>query len=181
MRALGPGSVSSFLKIVVEVIYAALCVGAACLLVAALATLVLQPFVGGLIKADLQAVRSAYPNGQPLRPSAAALALLAMAAYAGGLVVVFNRLRRVFATLTLGDPFQPENVTRLRVIGLALIALELLGALLKVALGLRRSWTRSAGRLSLNLTAWFAILVVFVLAEVFREGARLRRDAELTI
>jgi len=25
------------------------------------------------------------------------------------------------------------------------------------------------------------VLVVFVLAEVFREGARLRRDAELTI
>jgi hypothetical protein len=34
---------------------------------------------------------------------------------------------------------------------------------------------------SLNLTAWFAVLVIVVLAEVFREGARLRRDAELTI
>ena len=34
---------------------------------------------------------------------------------------------------------------------------------------------------SLNLTAWFSVLVVFVLAEVFREGARLRREAELTI
>jgi len=32
-----------------------------------------------------------------------------------------------------------------------------------------------------SLTAWFAVLVVFVLAEVFREGARLRREAELTI
>jgi hypothetical protein len=32
-----------------------------------------------------------------------------------------------------------------------------------------------------NPTAWFAVLVVFVLAEVFREGARLRREAELTI
>ena len=30
-------------------------------------------------------------------------------------------------------------------------------------------------------TAWFSVLVVFVLAEVFREGARLRREAELTI
>ena len=180
MRALGPGSVSSFLKIVVEVIYAALCVGAASLLVAALATLVLQPFVGGLIKADLQTVRSVYPHGQALRPPAVAVALLAMASYAAGLVVVFNRLRRVFATLTIGDPFQPENVTRLRVIGLALIVLELLGALLKMALAFAFPG-RAAPGLSLNLTAWFAILVVFVLAEVFREGARLRRDAELTI
>ena len=39
--------------------------------------------------------------------------------------------------------------------------------------------TQLAG--GLNLTTWFAVLVVFVLAEVFREGARLRREAELTI
>ncbi len=32
-----------------------------------------------------------------------------------------------------------------------------------------------------NLTTWFAVLVILVLAEVFREGARLRREAELTI
>ena len=81
--------------------------------------------------------------------------------------MVFNRLRRVFATLTLGDPFHPDNVTRLRVIGLALIALELLGALLKMALAFAFPG-RAAMGLSLNLTAWFAILVVFVLAEVFR-------------
>jgi hypothetical protein len=33
----------------------------------------------------------------------------------------------------------------------------------------------------ISLTTWFAVLVIFVLAEVFREGARLRGDAELTI
>jgi channel protein (hemolysin III family) len=36
-------------------------------------------------------------------------------------------------------------------------------------------------RPNLSLTAWFSILVVVVLAEVFREGARLRRESELTI
>ncbi len=30
-------------------------------------------------------------------------------------------------------------------------------------------------------TAWFSVLVVFVLAEVFREGARLAAKPELTI
>jgi hypothetical protein len=34
---------------------------------------------------------------------------------------------------------------------------------------------------NLDFTSWFAIAVLFVLAEVFREGARLRREAELTI
>jgi hypothetical protein len=39
---------------------------------------------------------------------------------------------------------------------------------------------RSAGAWP-ELTPWFSVVVVFVLAEVFREGARLRREAELTI
>ena len=179
MRALGPGSVSSFLKIVVEVIYVGLCIGAAALLIGALTTLVLQPFTGLVVNLDLSAL-SAEVARQPLRPMPVSLALLTLSAYAGGLVVVFNRLRRVFATLTLGDPFHPHNVTRLRIIGLALIGLELVGGLLKYALAYAFPGRARPG-MSLNLTAWFAILVVFVLAEVFREGARLRREAELTI
>ena len=180
MRALGPGSVSSFLKIVVEVVYAALCVGATLLLVAGLATLLLQPFTGIITQVDFELFRSPGRAAGSIRPLAVSLALLALAAYAAGLVVVFNRLRRVFGTLTQGDPFHPENVGRLRVIGLALIALELLGSVLHPALNSAFP-DRSRVGVSLNLTAWFAILVVFVLAEVFREGARLRREAELTV
>ena len=179
MRALGPGSISSFLKIVVEVIYVGLCVGAAALLIAALTVLVLQPFTGLVVKVDLGAL-TAEAERQPLRPLPVALALLTLSAYAAGLMVVFNRLRRVFATLTLGDPFHPHNVTRLRVIGLALIGLELVGGLLKYALAFALPG-RGPPAMSLNLTAWFSILVVFVLAEVFREGARLRQEAELTV
>ncbi len=177
MRALGPGSVSSFLKIVVEVIYAGQVVAASVLLVAGLASLILQPFTSVLPRVDLDALRAA--GLEPQRPLA--LALLALAVYVVGLVVVFNRLRRVFGTLTLGDPFHPDNVSRLRVIGLALIGLELMGYLLRMTLAFVFPGRVGSGGLTLNLTAWFAILVVFVLAEVFREGARLRRDAELTI
>ena len=180
MRALGPGSVSSFLKIVVEVVYATLWVGAGLLLAAGLATLLLQPFTGLMTQADLEIFGNEAGGRGAAQPLAISLALLALAAYAAGLVVVFNRLRRVFATLTQGDPFHPENVGRLRVIGLALMGLELLGAVLRPALASAFPHTGHVG-VSLNLTAWFAILVVFVLAEVFREGARLRREAELTI
>ena len=81
--------------------------------------------------------------------------------------------------MTAGDPFHPDNVGRLRLIGLILAALEL---------GRYAVWGISAWlpgvrevRPSFSLTAWFSVLVVFVLAEVFREGARLRREAELTI
>ncbi len=161
----------------VEVIYVGQVVAASVLLVAGLASLILQPFTAALPRVDLDAFRAA--GLAPQRPLA--LALLALAVYVAGLVVVFNRLRRVFGTLTLGDPFHPDNVSRLRVIGLALIGLELMGYLLRMTLAFVFPGRVSAGGLTLNLTAWFAILVVFVLAEVFREGARLRRDAELTI
>ena len=32
----------------------------------------------------------------------------------------------------------------------------------------------------INFVGWFSIAIIFVLAEIFDEGARLRRDAELT-
>ncbi len=178
MRALGPGSVSSLLKIGVEVVYAALYVAAAALLIAGLALLVLQPFLGARLELGAAHGGGAAPSS--LAAPALSLALLVTAAYTVGLIVVFNRLRRVFATLTQGDPFQPQNVGRLRVIGLALVALEVVGYGLKMALAFALPGRAAAG-FSLNLTAWFAILVVFVLAEVFREGARLRHDAALTI
>ena len=106
--------------------------------------------------------------------------LLGAALYLAGILVIVGSLRRIFTTLTAGDPFHPDNVARLRLIGLILAALEL---------GRYALWGIGAWVLpgvtdvepSFSLTAWFSVLVVFVLAEVFREGARLRREAELTI
>jgi len=95
-------------------------------------------------------------------------------------MVIVERLRKIFATLTAGDPFHPDNVVRLRLIGLVLAGLEV-GRY--VFSGLAR-WLAPKAKViddSFTLTAWFSVLVVFVLAEVFREGARLRREAELTI
>ena len=179
MRALGPGSVSSFLKIVLEVVHAALWVLLGLLLLAALAILVFQPFVSSVYVLDLGSLGRTDAAQAQGRAPLLALATAGGAAYVGGLAAVFNRLRRIFGTLTLGDPFRPENVGRLRTVGAILTALQLwsygLPMLLRQALP---GWREHGG---FNPTAWFSILVVFVLAEVFREGARLRQDAELTI
>jgi uncharacterized membrane protein len=72
-------------------------------------------------------------------------------------------------------------VARLRVVGFALIALEALGYIVHRVTDMFVPGRARGFSLSVNLTGWFAILVVFVLAEVFREGARLRQDADLTI
>ncbi len=169
MRALGQGSVSSLLKIILDVVYAALWVGLDAIGLLVLAAILLA-FDGDLMS------RLAGGMSAPMLAGG----LLAAGLYAVGVLVIVDRLRRIFTTLTAGDPFHPDNVRRLRIISLALAALELVRYLV-VALS---AWMPHGVRQvepSLNLTAWFSVLVVFVLAEVFREGARLRREAELTI
>lgn len=175
MRALGPGSVSSFLKIILDVVFAALWIGVAVLSLITLAALLLSfnPDLLSGVKFNGEAAQL-LERGPVLTAGLAAAAL-----YLAGILVIVGSLRRIFTTLTAGDPFHPDNVARLRLIGLMLAGLELgryavwaVGTLLP---GVERNQP------TMGLTAWFSVLVVFVLAEVFREGARLRREAELTI
>jgi len=174
MRALGPGSVSSFLKIILDVVYVALWIGVVGITLMVLAAL-LFTFNPGLL--DDVSLSSGQVAGQwPTITGGLAAASLYMA----GVLVIVGCLRRIFVTLTAGDPFHPDNVRRLRLIGVMLAALEL-GRYAVWGIG---AWMLpGAGRAepNLNITSWFSVLVVFVLAEVFREGARLRREAELTI
>lgn len=176
MRALGPGSVSSFLKTILDVVFYALWVGlgvAGLLLFAALLLSFNPDLIGDI-------ALSAGESELLAKPPVLLGAILAVALYLAGVQVIVARLRQIFATLTAGDPFHPDNVRRLRVIGLTLAALEL-G---RYGFQILSAWLlpgRNQVESSLSLTAWFSVLVVFVLAEVFREGARLRREAELTI
>lgn len=176
MRALGPGSVSSFLKIILDVAFYVLWIVVGCLGLATLAV-VLFSFNPALLGDNIR-IKGMGEAHVTVPMMAAAVAGLTV--YIGGILAIVERLRRIFQTLTAGDPFHPDNVRRLRVIGLILGGLELgrylfWGGLALMAPGL----SKSEG--GLNLTTWFSVLVIFVLAEVFREGARLRREAELTI
>jgi hypothetical protein len=171
MRALGPGSVSSLLKLVLDVISFALWVTVGGLLLAALLAL--------LLPTDLNIWREVATKG-PRGPMLAA-GLLAFSLYVGVVLFIVGRLQRIFVTLTVGDPFHPDNVSRLRAIGFSLAALELINYMVNLVSGWLFPSQFKTDHFPLNPTAWFAVLVVFVLAEVFREGARLRREAELTI
>jgi hypothetical protein len=174
MRVFGPGSISSFLKIILDVVYAALWIGvvAVTLMVVAALLFTFNPDLLDDISLSGGQLASRWP--------AVTGGLAAASLYMAGVLVIVGCLRRIFTTLTAGDPFHPDNVRRLRLIGAILAALEL---------GRYAFWALSAWMLTgigrnkptLSLTAWFSVLVVFVLAEVFREGARLRREAELTI
>jgi hypothetical protein len=178
MRTLGPGSISSFLKIILDVVYVALWIGVTVLAALSLLAILLSfnsEFLDGFISITGDDGEQFTTNGATM-----AAGLFAAGLYTVGVLAIVGRLRRIFVTLTAGDPFHPDNVRRLRFIGLMLAALEL---------GRYLFWGASAwllpgvdaGDRAFSLTSWFSVLVVFVLAEVFREGARLRSEAELTI
>ena len=174
MRALGPGSVSSFLKIILDVVFAALWIGLGAVALALLAALLFS-FNPDLFPKVMSREAATVANNGPLFAGT----LLVFGLSIGGVLVIVYSLRQIFMTLTAGDPFHPQNVRRLRLIGLMLAALELgryaVWGFMPMLPGIRRAEP------NFNLTAWFSVLVVFGLAEVFREGARLRREAELTI
>lgn len=179
IRALGPGSVSSFLKVILDVFYYVLW-GVAFLFACVILGLLLISFDPQILPAPVLA-RARILGRAPLG-LAAAVRLSGVELWLVGVIVIVQRLRRIFGSMTTGDPFHPANVVRLRVIALVLALIEIngyvFGALDRFVLNERAP--RWFG-LNLNLTAWFAVLVIVVLAEVFREGARLRREAELTI
>jgi hypothetical protein len=178
MRALGPGSVSSFLKVILDVVFVALAISVVLIGLGILVVLLFD--VDPALFSNF--IRNG-PGGDNLSGPEIAGELLGAGLYAGGVLVIVGQLRRIFATLTTGDPFHPSNVRRLRVIGLMLAGLGLLEiARYPIAALISRMAPHGPHVVvHLNPSTWFAVLVVFVLAEVFREGARLRHEAELTI
>ncbi len=177
MRALGPGSVSSFLKVILDVFYFVLWTTAGAIGLAALVVILLSfkpDLLGHEISIDTWRIKG------PHMVTIAAVTLVALGLYVGGTIVIVGRLRRIFRTLIVGDPFHPDNVRRLRIIAASLAVLEF-GR--NAASGLSEMFLPPGAHIGggVGLTTWFAVLVILVLAEVFREGARLRREAELTI
>jgi hypothetical protein len=96
--------------------------------------------------------------------------------------VFFSRLLRIVESVRAGEPFVVENARRLRVIALALLALQLFHILVVAiasAVSTRDVPLRISG--NFNITGWLAILLLFVLAQVFLQGTRMRADLEGTV
>jgi intracellular septation protein A len=96
--------------------------------------------------------------------------------------VVFSRLLRILESVRTGEPFTMDNAGRLRTIAWALLGLELLHICV-VAIASAVSTKAVPLRINGNfhITGWLAILLLFVLAQVFVEGTRMREDLEGTV
>jgi hypothetical protein len=96
--------------------------------------------------------------------------------------LVLTRLRAIVATVHAGDPFVAGNATRLQQIAWAALGIELLHLCVGIV---RASVSSATWRLDIDwtfsLTPWLAVLLLFVLAQVFDHGTRMRDELEGTV
>jgi len=96
--------------------------------------------------------------------------------------VVLKRLLAIVDTVRAGDPFVAANAVRLQAIAWTLLALQLLslviGAIAKAVSTPAHPLHLQAG---FSISGWLAVLLTFLLARVFAEGALMRDDLEGTV
>lgn len=175
MKALGHRSIASILRVALRIFSILLWIALFFAAVAGLALLLVSfGFDLGL-------------EVEQLSPPLALLANAIMFITVGASLIIVGRLRKIFATLAQGDPFVEQNAVHLRVVWIALAVWELSRYLLGGTAAALMYFVPEEStpveylNVDISLSVWFSVLTLMVLAEVFREGARLRDEQKLTI
>ncbi len=95
---------------------------------------------------------------------------------------VLKRLLAIVGTVRAGVPFVAANASRLQAIAWALLVLQLLSL---VIAAIAKTVSTPAHPLHLDagfsINGWLAVVLTFVLARVFAEGALMRANVEGTV
>ena len=95
--------------------------------------------------------------------------------------LIFTRLIALLRDAAEGRAFSELNAKRLMIVGWALLFVNILD----LVFGQISIWASEASGeyfgWTFSLTGWFAVLLLFLLARVFREGAAMREDLEGTV
>jgi hypothetical protein len=96
--------------------------------------------------------------------------------------LILKKLLAIVETVRAGDPFIAPNARRLRAIAWALLTLQLLSLVIG-AIGKAISTPAHPVHLDagFSINGWLAVLLTFLLARVFTEGAHMREDLEGTV
>jgi hypothetical protein len=95
--------------------------------------------------------------------------------------VMLSRLLAMVDSVRAGDPFAPENASRMTAIAWCLLVVQLFDLACGLFAGIL---TRAGARdveWSPSLGGWVAVLMLFILARVFAEGARIRADLDAMV
>jgi hypothetical protein len=121
-------------------------------------------------------------------PLGAVLALLTVVCVLCALVFLFfGKLRGIIDSVAVGDPFMPENADRLSAMGWLLIGVHALALVSTATAATVSAWaaqftdTSLKGSFDVSLTPVLMVIVLFILARVFRHGAAMRDDLEGTV
>ncbi len=121
---------------------------------------------------------SPSPDAERLVMGLRAIAMLGLATIPLNYVVL-KRLLAIVQTVRAGDPFVAANASRLQAIAWVLLALNLLsiviGAIADTVSTPAHPLHIDAG---FSINGWLAVLLTFLLARVFAEGALMREDLE---
>jgi hypothetical protein len=96
--------------------------------------------------------------------------------------LILKRLLAIVETVRAGQAFVAANAARLQTIAWALLTLQILsliiGTIVRAISSAARPLDIDAG---FSINGWLAVLLAFVLARVFAEGALMREDLEGTV
>ena len=124
---------------------------------------------------------SPSPEAERLVMGLRAIAVLGLAAIPLNHAAL-KRLLAIVETVRAGDPFVAANASRLQAIAWVLLTLQLLSlvidAIAKAVAIPGRPLDIDAG---FSINGWLAVLLTFLLARVFAEGALMREDLDGTV
>lgn len=130
----------------------------------------------------MTALGAAHPDGAPTLYLGMRLIMVIGIGAVPLAHVVLTRLLAIVETVRLGDPFVAENTARLQVIAWMVLALELMHLTVGA---IARAVSTTAHPLDIDwnfsLTRWLAVLLLFVLAQVFEDGTRMRDELQATV
>lgn len=124
----------------------------------------------------------AASEGAVLQTTAVAWVSLCGAIIVAAYICVVRLMGKIVKTLQAGDPFVPENISRLRKIWMIIAGAEIFRMATKLIVASSEALGSDEGVvLDIRVITWFLVFIIAALAEVFRHGTELRRDQEFTI
>lgn len=172
IKAIGKGSLASVLAVGLHIVRVIVWIGF-CALSAAIVALPLIPAVADFISH----IDGASIDGEIDLDAGDFVEVLRYFISFGVALYVIERLLELLKTLRFGTPFVRENATRFRNVGWAL----LIGELSKIIIWILAAITGADVEADLDFNLFVSIAAVFVLSEVFREGARMKEEQDLTV
>ena len=103
---------------------------------------------------------------------------IALAAY------MFLLTARIIDTAQSGDPFVTENANRLKLIAWLLLAIQVIGSVADALANMLPDKIKDHAQIGFNgfsASGILAVLLIFVLAQIFRRGSEMRAELEGTV